>query len=439
MIKWNKVKIGDVCIIEKGTTGLAKANPGIYPLVATGADRKTSSDYQFDAKAVCIPLVSSTGHGKKTLNYVHYQEGKFALGSILAAIIPKDENIINARYLQVYLQKNKNRVLVPLMKGAANVSLAIKDIANIEIPAPPRIEQEIILTKIDRISENHKRFLNETDIQLSLFEKLRQSVLKEAIEGKLTEKWRKQNPELISGNHSASNLLEKIKTEKERLTKEGKIKKEKPLPLITDKEKLFDLPEGWTWCRLANIGVINPRNNIDDNLEVSFSPMALISNEYGMHPSFEIKKWGVIKNGFTHFADNDVAIAKITPCFENSKACVFKGLVNGYGAGTTELHVLRPIIINPEFLYIFVKTPAFLRSGEAQMTGVCGQKRVPLDYFSNAILPLPPSAEQQVIVDRVDKLMSMINELEKQVTERKDLSDKLMQAVLKEAFEEKDK
>src|SRR3989338_2500791 len=104
MGEWKRVKIGDVCTIEKGVTGLAKALSGDYPLVTTGAERKTSRDYQFDTKAVCIPLVSSTGHGKKTLNYVHYQEGKFALGSILSAVVPRDETILVARYLHVYFK-----------------------------------------------------------------------------------------------------------------------------------------------------------------------------------------------------------------------------------------------------------------------------------------------------------------------------------------------
>ena len=94
MSEWKKVKIEDVCIIEKGNIGLAKAFPCDYPMVTTGANRKTCNTYQFDTEAVCIPLVSSTGHGKKTLNYVHYQTGKFALGTILCAVIPKEKSLI---------------------------------------------------------------------------------------------------------------------------------------------------------------------------------------------------------------------------------------------------------------------------------------------------------------------------------------------------------
>jgi type I restriction enzyme S subunit len=82
MSEWQKVKLSDICNFVKGETGIAKADAGEYPLVVTGKERKTCDSFQLDCKAVCIPLVSSSGHGKASLNYVHYQEGKFALGSI---------------------------------------------------------------------------------------------------------------------------------------------------------------------------------------------------------------------------------------------------------------------------------------------------------------------------------------------------------------------
>ena len=125
--------IGELCSITKGSTGIMKAVPGPYPLVTTGPDRKSSSDYEFDDEAVCIPLVSSTGHGHKSLNYIHYQSGKFALGTILAAVIPKDKSILSAEYLQRYLFFFKDQLVVSLMRGAANVSLAIRDIAKIQV------------------------------------------------------------------------------------------------------------------------------------------------------------------------------------------------------------------------------------------------------------------------------------------------------------------
>ena len=97
------VKLKELCEFEKGSTGLAKAEPGDYPLVTTGAVRKSCDTYQFVAKAVCIPLVSSTGHGHASLKNVHYQEGKFALGSILVALTSKDDNRLDIQFLHLYL------------------------------------------------------------------------------------------------------------------------------------------------------------------------------------------------------------------------------------------------------------------------------------------------------------------------------------------------
>lgn len=101
------------------------------------------------------------------------------------------------------------------------------------------------------------------------------------------------------------------------------------------------MPDNWAWIRLSSACIINPKNNIADDTVVSFVPMTLIQNGYTSEFMFEQRKWGEVKKGYTHFAENDVGFAKITPCFENRKSVIFRGLCNGYGAGTTELHILR--------------------------------------------------------------------------------------------------
>lgn len=112
------VVLADICNFEKGTTGLAKAVPGKYPLVATGADRRSCDSFQFDTKAVCIPLVSSTGHGHASLKNVHYQEGKFALGSILVALTVRDESVLDIQFLHLYLPSiGRQREIVKKFKS----------------------------------------------------------------------------------------------------------------------------------------------------------------------------------------------------------------------------------------------------------------------------------------------------------------------------------
>ena len=116
--------------------------PGNYPLVTLGKDRATSSDYQFDAAAVLIPLISSTGHGHASLKRIHYQEGKFALGNILCAVIPFAPNFLSARFLYEYLWAYHQPLLVEKMMGTANVSLTISKIGEAPIPIIPVRSQE---------------------------------------------------------------------------------------------------------------------------------------------------------------------------------------------------------------------------------------------------------------------------------------------------------
>ena len=215
-------------------------------------------------------------------------------------------------------------------------------------------------------------------------QELKNSILQLAIQGKLVE----QRPE----EGTAEKLFAQIREEKQQLIKEGKIKKEKPLPEITEDEKPFDIPESWMWVRVQEITCLNPKNDLPDELEVSFIPMALIDDGYRSSHSFAIKTWGGIKKGFTHFADGDIGIAKITPCFQNRKSVIFRDLKNGYGAGTTELSIVRVVndLLSRDFLLWFFKSAYFIENGVKSFTGTAGQQRIHKDYLAMCVLPLPP-------------------------------------------------
>lgn len=235
--------------------------------------------------------------------------------------------------------------------------------------------------------------------------RLRELILTLAVQGKLVP----QDP----ADEPASVLLQKIRAEKDRLIAEGKIKRDKPLTDISNEEKPSELPKGWEWTSLATIGVINPRNNAPDETLASFVQMSSIPVEFSAAHISELRPWKDIKSGFTQFAEGDVGVAKITPCFENGKSTVFQGLSNGIGAGTTELHIVRPLGgIERRYVLLFLKTPAFLKEGEAVMTGSAGQKRLPRSYFECQPFPFPPLAEQSRIVTRVEELMRLCDALE---------------------------
>lgn len=237
--------------------------------------------------------------------------------------------------------------------------------------------------------------------------KLRDMVLHLAVNGQLVE----QSP----GDESAYDLIERIKFKKESFLAENKVTKQSfKSEKLNNLPELQVLPKAWVYSNLHTLGLINPRNELHEDVAVGFIPMPLISADYGAYPKFETRSWGAVKKGFTHFQNNDIGIAKITPCFENSKSGVFRGLPNGCGAGTTELHIFRDVtgLIVPEYIWIWFKSPDFLSSGKLSMTGSAGQKRIPKEYVALAPFPLPPFEEQKRIVAKVNELMGLCDELE---------------------------
>lgn len=241
-------------------------------------------------------------------------------------------------------------------------------------------------------------------ISLYGIERLRTLILDLAVLGRLVPQ--------DEGDESARVLLKATAGARLAAVQSGKARKPKPTTELPS--DLPELPRGWCWTQLSELAKISPSNASDDDVEASFVPMALVTSSIAGEHDFEVRKWGEIKKGFTHFADGDVALAKITPCFENGKAAILQGLRNGIGAGTTELHVARPWLpeLNRRFLLLTMKTGTYLRNGEAKMTGTAGQKRITRSYFEATPLPLPPLAEQGRIVAKVDELMALCDALE---------------------------
>jgi restriction endonuclease S subunit len=150
---WPKVALGDMFDVEKGKIGIMAATPGEFPLVTTGGDFASHFEPHFSGDAVCIPLISATGHGHASLKRLHHVQGEFAVGSILCACINRAPERVGARYAYYYLSACKDTVLIPLMQGTANMSMRVADIVGVEIPLPPLIEQQAIVSRLDALAE----------------------------------------------------------------------------------------------------------------------------------------------------------------------------------------------------------------------------------------------------------------------------------------------
>jgi len=364
-----------------------------------------------------------------------------------------------------YLLKAYRRNFSNQGAGGAQPNISRQKIIHTVAPLPPYEEQKRIVAKVDQLmalcdqlearqqkkheqrillnnaaldklltaptpgefAQHWQRICDNFDLLYDAPEtvgQLRQAILQLAVQGKLVAQ--------DEGDEPAAVLIEKITSGKERLIKEGKIRKPKPLS-SNEVENPYKLPLNWKWTRLFDIGLINPRNEAKDDMAASFIPMTLISETYSIPISSERRLWGEIKSGFTHFAEEDVVLAKITPCFQNGKSAVMRNLLNGFGAGTTELHVFRPLLdesVNPDYVLLYLRSPQFLKEGIERMTGTAGQKRVPRDYFAGNPFPLPPFEEQKRIVAKVEHLMALCDELEARLVQAQTEGGTLMEAVV---------
>ena len=346
---------------------------------------------------------------------------------IYAGYLIRVRTHINAEYLNAVMNSGYAKDYCNSVKtdGVNQSNINAQKLGAFLVPIPPIKEQLRIDAYIAKALP-HVQAIGQNKADIAALVSLTKSkILDLAVHGQLVP----HNP----NDEPASVLLDRIRAEKKELVKQGIIKQDKResgiflgednsyyrrspdgLEDITD-DLPYDIPDSWEWTSISELFSINPRNKIAEDMVVSFIPMPLIDDGYsGCHRS-ETKEWKSIKTGFSHFQNGDIGIAKITPCFENRKSVIFRDLCNGYGAGTTELHILRPQYrdcVLPEYALALLKSERFIQSGMQAFTGAVGQQRIGKDYVMNTYFPLPPYAEQRRIIDRINKLFTLIATIE---------------------------
>ena len=203
-----------------------------------------------------------------------------------------------------------------------------------------------------------------------------------------------------------------------------------------DDEIPFEIPQGWEWCRVHSIFQINPKVTADDEDNAAFIPMEAISAGYGSEFRFYEKKWKYIKSGYTAFKDDDIAFAKITPCFQNRKSAIFKGLPNGIGAGTTELKILRTYgdTLDRFYVLFFLESPYFI--DEATFKGTANQQRIITGYLENKLFPLPPLKEQNRITNKINMVMPVVDTYSKSEVALNIINTELYTVLKKSIFQD---
>ena len=430
MNEWKKIKIGEFLIKE--STRLSDIDD--QPLEVYGVSN--------------VLGITKTSHkqSKDLSKYILIKPGFFAynpyrinVGSI--GLTPDDINgVVSPAY--VVFRADKTKLLPELLldflksneglfeikrhaRGTVRQALRFEDLCKIEMVVPPIEYQKEIIKKRNKTQIKYKELKFKFKTQKITLQKLRQSILQDAIEGKLTTDWRKKN----SNVEPASELLKKIKVEKEKLIAEKKIKKEKPLPEISKEEIPFELPKGWEWCRLGSVILSIIGGGTPSKSNLSFWN--------GKIP------WASVKDLKSKYLDdtrdhitNDAVKSSSTRIIPSGNII----LCTRMGLGKIVIN-RKDIAINQDLKAVFLPRCVDInyffntyKTFKVQGTGmtVMGIRQ---EDLMNYLIPLPSSDEQKAIVEKVEILMQKLDKLEIEISQNQKTADMLMQAVLKEAFE----
>ena len=435
---WEWERIGNLFETTSGSTPLSRnpdyyqngsinwvrttdLNNGVLCKTEIQITEKACSDYNLTIlpqNSVCIAMYGGAG----TIGKHSILQFDTTINQSVCAIKPN--GYCNMDYLHTFIEYQRPYWMDFAAGSRKDPNINQLIIKHCLLPIPPQKEQTRIVEKLSLLHPYITQY-GECQIKLDyinkeILDKFKKSILQEAIQGKLV-------PQLTEEG-TAQDLLEQIKIEKQNLVKGGKLKKSalatsvifrgddnkyyeqigKKCLDITD-EIPFVIPETWQWVRIRDVFLLNPKNEAEDEKLVAFIPMEKISAGYKSDFTFDTTKWGTIKKGFTHFANGDVAFAKITPCFQNRKSAIFHDLPNGIGAGTTELKVLRPYgnTIDRWYLLYFLESPYFI--DEASFKGTANQQRIVVGYLEDKLFPLPTQKEQQRIVAQIEKLFEQLH------------------------------
>lgn len=357
---------------------------------------------QLNKKCLLTPYVGSIGNvaifNGKYKAHLGSNVGKIELIKI------KNKGVLE-EYLKYYLQSQLGyQELTKHLKSTAQPSISIAALRDVILPVPPLEEQKRIVLKIEKlmplIDEYEKVYDRLKSIDNGFNDKMKQSILQYAMEGKLV----KQD----SNDEPASELLKKIKNEKTQLIKEKKIKRSKSLPKIAENEKLFDIPENWEWVRLKDITNFGNFNSVagQDIQEGSWvlNMEDIIKNGGGFN-KFTIKNLNDDFKSNKYIVEvGDVLYGKLRPYLRKIEIAPKNGFT------TTEMFPIKVInqnLISPYYLRYVMLSPYFANRINGSTYGM-KMPRVGTKYLASMLIPLPPFEEQKRIVTKVEKMMALV-------------------------------
>ena len=322
------------------------------------------------------------------------------------------------------------------VKGGIKTEIKPKHLLPLEISIPDLQTQQEIVKKISLQLQKTEQLSLEIEYQKKYIKQLRQNILQEAIEGKLTTDWRKQNT-VQKGNpdYDAEALFEQI--QKERINE----KKQKELSPITDEEKPFEIPEGWKWVRLGEIIKEPPRNGYSPkavDFETPIKTLKLGAVTYGIFDPNEYKYINeeIPKDPYCWLKNGDFLIERSNSVEYVGICAIYTGKDNEFMYPDLLMRFKTQDILSKQYIHTALISPFNRSYFTSNAKGA--QKTMPKinqDCVVNTMIPLPPLKEQEEIVNKVETLLAKVTILENQIQDRKSLSDKLFFGIIKENLE----
>lgn len=416
----------------------------LKPQAANCSGLQRIEKIDFSGKIYLSPVQTNTDmilvkSGDLVISGINVEKGALAiytgeedvLASIHYSAYEFDAEKIDIDYLKWFLKSNIFRKLLLKQTGSGiKKEIKAKHLLPIEIQLPSLKQQHEIVQQIQGVANYIEEVNRQIQQQAKYAEMLRQSILQQAVEGKLCEQGPNDEP--------ASVLLEKIKAEKERLIAGKKIKKQKPLPPISEEEKPFDLPKGWEWCRLGDILIANEygtsqkaddlngsipvlrMNNIKSNGEMCYSNLKYVGANIKDLPKLYLEKGDILFN-----RTNSYDLVGKTGLFEENSRYTFASYLirlRIYGISNRYVH----LCMNSNYYRTTQIEPYIVQqNGQANYNGT---------KVASTLIPIPPLKEQNKIVLKVYSLMQLYNALEEEIQSAQKYASQLMGSVLQEAF-----
>ncbi len=426
------MRIDEIFSFEKGVLQSSKCVPGDFDFITASSDWKTHNEYTHDCEALIFAAAASGSLGR-----THYVNGKFVSSDLCFIITPKDqENLpVDLKFYHILFNEFKDEIVRNTKAGTSKEAIGLGSFGKYELPYFDIDTQIEIKNKFVNSEEIKSNISHELNHQLSLVKKLRQQLLQDAVQGKLVE----QNPK----DEPASELLKKIKAEKEKLISEKKLKKEKELPPIKPEEIPFEIPKNWVWCRLGEISL-----NSEAGSSFKCEEVPVSNDEWGVIKVSAVS-WGVF------LEENNKVYSKTEPADVSAKINLGDFLISR--ANTSELvgksvvvkNISKNLLLSDktirfkfsdfvsiDYVNVCNNYPTYAREYYAAMgTGSSpSMKNITREHMKNLLIPIPPLAEQTRIVQKLDELMQYCNDLEASIKQSEAQNEKLLQQVLREAL-----